>query len=104
MVDFVVPPSIVELLQDLTFPCTANELLKFAEERGVPEEFLTELRKMHDHMFKSMDELALTWGFIHQFHAVEEAGLAAPAPSTPDTLAPTPVAADEAGKGDSAAP
>ena len=103
MVNLSAPPSILELLHDLAFPCTASELIRFAEEHGVPEEFLGQLRAMPNHTFKSLDELALTWSFIHQFKTVEEAGLAAPFTSPEDPLGPTKIADDDR-DGKSAAP
>ena len=95
MVNLTAPPSILELLHDLAFPCTASELIKFAEEHGVQEEFLGELRAMPNHTFKSLDELDLTWSFIHQFKSVEEAGPAAPPTSNEDPLAPTKVTRED---------
>ena len=96
MVHFAVPASVLELLQDAHFPCAVDELLVYAEEKGAPEEFLTLLRTMEGHIFQSLDDLALSWGFIHEFQIAEEAGIAAPAPPEGDMLAPTEIPAPRA--------
>jgi hypothetical protein len=97
MVQFSVPVSILALFEGLTFPCTAEELIKYAEEHGVPEEFLAHLRAMPGHIFKSLDDLALCWGFQHEFQAAEDVGMdVIPTATDEDMLAPTKVPSETA--------
>ena len=71
MVHFTVPPMLKSLFANLTFPKTKTELLAYAHEQGLPDDVLVGLEAMPDHIFGSVDDLVMSWGFRSEFQAAE---------------------------------
>src|SRR4051812_1128805 len=67
MANFTLPENIHQLIANITFPVTTEELADYAEDQGASEEILAQLRFAPGHIFNSMQDINLTYGLIYEF-------------------------------------